>query len=100
MLQLGVDGRSSEKTLLRAFTELLKLEMPPDATLGRTDTGEFAVILPETGGGEAMALAETAHRKTAAELTISYAVASYPSDGSDASALFERARTALQGTSP
>ena len=100
VLKLDVDGRSSEKTLLRAFTELLKLEMPPDATLGRTASREFAVVLPETGGGEAMALAETAHRKTAAELTLSFAVASYPSDGSDPSALFERARTALQRTSP
>ena len=97
VFQLGVDGRSFEQTLLRAFTNLLKQEMPPDATLGRTDSQEFAVILPETRWDEAMALAETIKCKSS-ELALSHAIASYPSDGSDASALIEKARKVLHGS--
>ena len=96
VLEFGEGARSSEKTLLRALTDLLQQEMPPDATLGRTDTREFAVILPETRLVEAMALAETVQRKVASELTISYAVTSYPSDGTDASALIDKARGAMR----
>ena len=101
LLVLEVDdlgGRSSGEELLRTFVSGLKQDMPPDATLGRTDTKEFAVILPETSLDEAMALAETVQQKRVSDLTISYAVTSYPSDGSDASALIERARDAIQAS--
>ncbi len=97
LLVLEVDdigGRSCGEEVLNTFAGVLKTKMPPDATIGRTDTQEFSVILPETGPDEAMALAETVQQGVS-EVAVSYTVAGYPSDGADASALIDKARGAV-----
>lgn len=75
--------------------------------IGRTGGDEFLILLPETPGDSAVALAERVRQRVsetpmeiddeggAVRVSISIGVASFPNDGRDAETLFARADAAL-----
>ncbi len=67
--------------------------------IGRYGGDEFLVVLPDTGAGQAITIAERFRKHIEASdsphYTISIGIASYPSDGSDVKALIETADAGL-----
>jgi diguanylate cyclase (GGDEF)-like protein len=67
-------GHQTGDKLLRKLGEALKKEIRESDTVGRLGGDEFAILLPETSGGSADALADKLHRSVKEELDDEWAV--------------------------
>lgn len=100
-------GHIKGNEVLRGIAEVIKRQTREADIPVRYGGEEFAVILPQTGGEEALAFAERLRRRVEAEpfpekhtqpgnnLTVSLGVAAFPNDANQSGQLIELADTAL-----
>jgi PleD family two-component response regulator len=81
-----------------AFATILKGEVSPGDIIGRSDLGEFSIILPETSRDDVDALAQKITRKAEWTFSVSTGSAMFPDDSTEAAALIAAARYALKTT--
>jgi diguanylate cyclase (GGDEF)-like protein len=102
-------GRGAGDELLRKLAGILRATVRSEDLVARLGDDEFAVLLPDSGRGEARQLAarlrSTVERfhffgiqpeKGRSRVTLSLGAASYPADAESSSDLIERAREALE----
>ncbi len=99
-------GYSQGDDLIRAFSERLRQSMPQGIVMGRIGAGEFAALLPDTGGQLSMEsvaegliekLMEPYQLKSHLQsVNLSVGIVAMPKDGQDPLLLLRRSNLALQ----
>jgi len=99
-------GYTQGDELIRKFTERLKSQLPAGVTIGRIGAGEFAILYPDSLGGENLAplierlvarMMEPIQLRTHLQsVNISVGVVAMPKDGTDPVQVLRRSNLALQ----
>ena len=99
-------GYSQGDELIRAFADRLRQSMPEGLVMGRIGAGEFALLLPDTGGQLSMeSVAESLIEKLMEpyqlkshlqSVNLSVGIVAMPKDGRDPGVLLRRSNLALQ----
>ena len=91
-------GQAASDEVVRAFAKVLRDESRPGDIVGRLDSGEMAILLPETTRDEANTLAQKVKQSASWNFTMSGGIACFPRDASDTETLLNTARAGAQAS--